>query len=180
MFHNSDFWLLEIECARGERGGLRIISHSSLLKLLGEAKTMARSFGRICDLEEMECNDKGEGVGHRRWGGDKAIANVERKAWEDTQARKQLSSGVQDQELIDKSKDVVHGEIVVDEKDIDEDCLKSCAVGIVKDQINVETIQQAMVSDGVSGIKVKALGDSKALIIFSSYVEKQAYMEMRR
>ncbi|KAL6953251.1 hypothetical protein U1Q18_043675 [Sarracenia purpurea var. burkii] len=80
MFHNSDFWLLEIECARGERGGLRIISHSSLLKLLGEAKTMARSFGRICDLEEMECNDKGEGVGHRRWGGDKAIANVERKA----------------------------------------------------------------------------------------------------
>ncbi|KAL6959544.1 hypothetical protein U1Q18_039697 [Sarracenia purpurea var. burkii] len=65
----------------------------------------------------------------------------------------------------------------IDAVEVDEGWLKNCAVGIIKEQTNIESIQEAMKSDGVNGISIKALGENKALIIFSDDMEKKAYME---
>ncbi|KAL6975702.1 hypothetical protein U1Q18_024497 [Sarracenia purpurea var. burkii] len=55
---------------------------------------------------------------------------------------------------------------MVEAKEIAVKWLKSYAVGIAKEHMEVEAIQDAMASDGVQGIKFKALGENKALIIF--------------
>ncbi|KAL6963527.1 hypothetical protein U1Q18_035617, partial [Sarracenia purpurea var. burkii] len=49
----------------------------------------------------------------------------------------------------------------VEAKFIVEDWLKSCVVGLVRDHLSSEAIQDAMIFDGIHGIKIRALEDHK-------------------
>ncbi|KAL6997749.1 La-related protein 7 [Sarracenia purpurea var. burkii] len=64
----------------------------------------------------------------------------------------------------------------VEAEAIDEEWLKNCAIGIVRYGMEVESIHEAMKSDGVYGIRVKALGENKALLMFADVEEKEAYL----
>ncbi|KAL6997933.1 hypothetical protein U1Q18_008057, partial [Sarracenia purpurea var. burkii] len=64
----------------------------------------------------------------------------------------------------------------IEAENIHKEWLKLCAVGIVKEHTELGSIQAAMVSLGVHDIKIKSLGDNKALITFSDIVEKKAYL----
>ncbi|KAL6966420.1 hypothetical protein U1Q18_032199, partial [Sarracenia purpurea var. burkii] len=69
---------------------------------------------------------------------------------------------------------------VIEAENIDEEWLKLCDVGIVEEHTKLCSIQAAMVSLGVHDIKIKTLGDNKALIMFSDMEEKKMYLTIRR
>ncbi|KAL7001125.1 hypothetical protein U1Q18_002278 [Sarracenia purpurea var. burkii] len=55
---------------------------------------------------------------------------------------------------------------VVEANESHESWLKLCDVGITKELIRIGDIENAMLSDGFNGTRIKALGDRKALIAF--------------
>ncbi|KAL6994136.1 hypothetical protein U1Q18_012242 [Sarracenia purpurea var. burkii] len=67
--------------------------------------------------------------------------------------------------------------VTVQANDVDEGCLKDSVVEIVKVNIPVGSIYEAMESYEVMSIKIRALGDHKVLISFSGAEEKLAYMD---
>ncbi|KAL6966294.1 hypothetical protein U1Q18_032075 [Sarracenia purpurea var. burkii] len=50
---------------------------------------------------------------------------------------------------------------VIEAKNIDEEWLKPCIVGIIKQHTKMRSIQVAMASDGVHDIKIKPMVDNK-------------------
>ncbi|KAL6961734.1 hypothetical protein U1Q18_004321 [Sarracenia purpurea var. burkii] len=70
--------------------------------------------------------------------------------------------------------------IVLEAKEINEEWIKSCAMDIVKEHIEVESIREVMVYYRVHRIKIKTLGENKALINFSDYDKKNACLSTRK
>ncbi|KAL7001225.1 hypothetical protein U1Q18_002378, partial [Sarracenia purpurea var. burkii] len=56
----------------------------------------------------------------------------------------------------------------------------SCVVGIVKDYVDLDSIQETMVVNGVHGIRIKPLGENKTLIMLADPEEKKAYLSSGR
>ncbi|KAL6992436.1 hypothetical protein U1Q18_010545 [Sarracenia purpurea var. burkii] len=73
-----------------------------------------------------------------------------------------------DDKLKEEPRKPNHSELVVEANEVDEEWLKPCVVGIIKERTNVETVPAAMSLDGVHRINVKALGENKALITLSN------------